>query len=91
MISATNLGNDWTTKEIEIWDWDNKQKVTFNNLDATQKKTVIEKINDIKDEEKRAIFGNVAELKIKDWDNEQVYKFDQKNWYVIQNGSQPTT
>ena len=91
LISATNLGNDWTTKEVEIWDWDNKQKVTFNNLDATQKKIVIEKINNIKDEEKRAIFGNVAELKIKDWDNEQVYKFDQKNWYVIQNGSQPTT
>lgn len=83
-LSAADLGNDWRVKEIEIWEWENKQKITFNSLSDWQKKDVIDKINKISDKNLLAAFGKVWKIEIGNWNNKEVYNFVADKWYELQ-------
>ena len=71
-LDASQIGNDWTTQEIMIWDKGNKMPMTFSKIgDDSSKKTIIDAINGIGDENKRATFGRKPSVTI--WND--VYKF----------------
>jgi hypothetical protein len=76
-LTVADLGSDWRVKEIEIWEWDNKQKITFNSLNDWQKKDVIEKINKISDKNLLNAFGKVWKIEI--W--KEVYNFVKDRWF----------
>ena len=88
LVSSTDLGKNWTTKEIEIGEWDNKQTVTFNSLDVSQKKEVIEKINNIAEKDKRIAFRDSQSIiTFNDWEKDVTYEFDNNtNKYKLENG-----
>jgi hypothetical protein len=77
-LTVADLGSDWRVKEIEIWEWDNKQKMTFNSLNDWQKKDVIEKINKISDKNLLNAFGKVWKIEI--W--KEVYNFVKDTWFI---------
>ena len=85
-LGVADIVWDWREKEIEIWEWSNKSKVKFNGLNDEQKTSVINKINDIKDENVRAAFGSVSSVTI--WN--EVYNFNQKEKKYV-SGSASTT
>lgn len=87
LVSSTDLGKNWTTKEIEIGEWDNKQTVTFNSLDVSQKKEVIEKINNIAEDKRLAFRDSQSIITFNDWEKDVTYKFDDNtNKYKLENG-----
>lgn len=89
-LDTSALGNKWTETEIEIWEWDNKQKVKFNDLNPSQQEEVIKQINAIQDNNKKAAFAKVSEIKIWTWNDEKIYKFDQNdNQYKLQSSNPP--
>jgi hypothetical protein len=72
-LSVWEITDNWTTKEIFIWEWSNKKAMTFaTDLDDAWKKQIIEKINGITDKNLRDAFGKVWSIKV--WD--KVYNFD---------------
>lgn len=85
LLGLKDLGTDWRVKEIEIWEWDNIQKVTFNSLNDWQKKEVIDKINEISDENLRKAFGKVWTIEIGDWNNKKVYNFVENKFKLQEN------
>ena len=73
---------NWTTHEFDIW---NNQKIKFQDLSVSYQKKIIDKINEIENENERKKFGKIAKVTI--WTKE--YRFNSNNKY--EEVSTPTT
>ena len=67
-----------------------KKQIEFNDLNPSQQEEVIKQINAIQDNNKKAAFAKVSEIKIWTWNDEKIYKFDQNdNQYKLQSSNPP--
>lgn len=74
LFESAQIGKNWTSVSTTIW-W---ESVTFNSLDDASKDKIIQKINDITNNDRKDEFGKTGTVKV--WDKTYEYNEDKHKY-----------